>query len=257
MKSKVRGFTQMGAIFLMACGSSQAAVNLIPNGTFQMFKPGDPSVTADFPAGNNFTGSFEGVVTVSGTVNFSDASTGNQIVMPGWETSPNGGGGAGLFNRGVGRGLDNNTTMETFGGWGGSNGDLIRSDNPLGIVLAGGTTSYVLTAEVNGASSGDPSGILTDIRLNLLANGVVITPTTSTGPGTGNNVWYTMTRTYDLAALLPFAGQELTVEFGTNPTNSFGGRASWDNIALFAIPEPSSMSLVLIGGLALLRRKRG
>ncbi|MFT5410887.1 MAG: hypothetical protein ACI9NC_003620 [Verrucomicrobiales bacterium] len=244
---------QLGALFFLAGGHVQASTNLIPNGGFQMYKPGDPSVTADFPAGNNFAGTFTGVVTASGTVIFSDASGGQDIVMPGWEVSPNGGGEAGLFNRGVGRGLDNNTTVETFAGWGGSVGQLVRSDSSLGAV---GLAGYTLTADVNGASSGDPSAILTDLRLDLLANGVVITPSTMGGLGTGNDVWYTMTQTYDSAALAAFAGQALTVEFGTNPTNTAGGRASWDNISLVAVPEPSAMSLLLLGGLAALRRKR-
>lgn len=236
---------QLMAICAMVLPQAQAQENLIPNGTFQMYKVGDLSVTADFPAGNNFSGSFEGVITANGTVAYSDGTTGTtEVVMPGWETSPNGGGGAGLFNRGVGRGLDNNTTMETFAGWGGSNGDLIRTPaGVLGTVTAGG---YILSAEVNGASSGDPSAILADLRLDLLADGVVIPPTSSTPPNTANNTWSFWTHTYDSATLAPFVGQDLTVEFGTNPTNTAGGRASWDNISLTAVPGSAPLLLTIV-----------
>jgi hypothetical protein len=234
---------------------ANGAINLLSNGTFQMYKPGTGlTVTADFPAGNNFAGGFEGIVTTVGSLVYSDSSTGQEIVMPGWETSPNGAGGAGLFNRGAGRGLDNNTTLETFAGWGGSNGDLVRT--PAGTVGTVVTDGYILQAEVNGAQSGDPSVILSDIRLDLLADGVVIPPTTVTPPSTADNTWSFWVKTYDPATLASFAGQDLTVEFGTNPTNTAGGRASWDNISLVAVPEPTSASLLLVGGLMAFRRKR-
>lgn len=143
--------------------------------------------------------------------------------------------------------------METFGVWAGSTGQIIGSAASLGNRSGEG---YTLTALVKGG--GDPSPILGGLTLDLMANGVAITPTSSVNPTSDADDFQEISRTYDAAALAAFVGQSITVQFGTTPGNPNAGRASWDDISLVAIPEPSSA--VLFGGclgvLALLRRRR-
>ncbi len=216
-----------GSMAMLAAGGQVQANELVVNGGFQMYKPETSlSVTAEFAAGNSFTGGFEGTVTLGGgSVNYSDATTGTTIVMPGWvNVLP----GAGLFNLGV----NGSTTVETFGSWGGSNGDIIGSAAPLGAIT---TNGYTLSAQVKGGGA-TPSPVTGGLTLALMANGVEIPPTTSVTPGTdNNNTFQVISRTYNAATLTPFVGQAITVRFGTNVGNPNGGRASWDNISLIEL----------------------
>ena len=216
----------VAAVAMLAIGGRAQAQNLVVNGGFQMYKPGEPTVTAVFSNANSYTGGFEGTVTLQGgTVNYSDATTGTTIVMPGWVNvlTP----GAGLFGLGVG----GSTSMETFGSWGGSNGDIIGSATSLGTISGDG---YTLSALVKGGDA-TPSPILGGLTLALMANGVVIAPTSEVNPTTDiPGTFQVISRTYDAAALTPYIGQAITVKFGTNPGNSNGGRASWDDVQLTA-----------------------
>lgn len=74
------------------------------------------------------------------------------------------------------------------------------------------------------------------------------------GPGTSTVV----TITYTTDAVIP-AGEQIGVVLGINPVTPVpfvSGGAVWDNVVLTAVPEPATMSLVALGGLAMLRRKR-
>lgn len=179
-------------------------------------------------------------------MNYSDTTVGTTIVLPGWvNVLP----GADLYVLGVG----GSTSVETFGAWAGSTGQILGSAASLGNISGVG---YTLTALVKGG--GDPSPILGGLTLDLMANGVAITPTSSVNPTTDTGTFQVISRTYDAAALASFLGQSITVQFGTSPGNLNDGRASWDDISLTAIPEPSSYAMVggFLGVLAFLRSRR-
>jgi len=214
-----------------AVSPDQEVLPLVINGGFQMYKPGTGfTVTAAFD-GVGYTGDIEGDVTLAGgVVAYSDGTTGNVINCPGWvESAP----GVGLWIKGVADSLDTgNTSMETFSNWGPKDaednyvGTRIMSATSLGVINS--DTVYTLSGMVkNGAVAGP-------LTLDLLADGVVITPSSDVTPTSDIGEFQEISRTYNPADLAGYAGQSIKIEFGTSFGNSVGGRASWDNIALEA-----------------------
>jgi hypothetical protein len=225
MKSKL----MMLVVLLAVAFSSTAMAELVINGGFQMYKPGTGfTITAAFD-GVGYTGDIEGDVTLSsGVVAYSDGTAGNVINCPGWvESAP----GVGLWIQGVADSLDTgNTSMETFSNWGPKDaegnyvGTRIMSATSLGVINS--DTVYTLSGMVkNGAVAGP-------LTLDLLADGVVITPSSDVTPTSDIGEFQEISRTYNPADLAGYAGQSIKIEFGTSFGNSVGGRGSWDNIVL-------------------------
>jgi hypothetical protein len=107
----------------------------------------------------------------------------------------------------------------------------------------------------------DPhSGIFVSERvsgrtLDLLANGVLLTPSSSTGTSGAAETWNEFTNTYDAASLAAVVGQNLTIRVGW-AMGATGAQSELDNVTLTSIPEPTSLSLLALGALGLVRRKR-
>ena len=87
-----------------------------------------------------------------------------------------------------------------------------------------------------------------DFGLNLLAATVVSNTTPVNGPGE-NDGWETWVTTFTTGDGV--VGDQLRVELVTTGTI----QSYFDNVRLEAVPEPATMGLLALGGLALLRRR--
>ena len=233
-------------LVLLAIGVS-AQASLVVNGDFQMYKPGDPTVTAEFDltSGNPYVTVEKGVETLtlkSGLVTYSDGSDGgiaDTVVLPGWvDSSDEGKNQCNLVPNGPG----STTALNAFGGWG-SPGSKVRSESSLGTI--GADVDYLLSAMVNANDTG------TRI-LRLLANGVEVAPSSAVDPA-DNTGWGEISRTYAAGDIVGLVGQSLMVELGcTLPVS--GSATQFQSVTL--VPEPATMLLLGLGGLALIRRKK-
>ncbi|MCP4456084.1 MAG: hypothetical protein GY809_31900 [Planctomycetes bacterium] len=108
------------------------------------------------------------------------------------------------------------------GGWGNPAGGLITSAASLGAVVSG---DYTLSMIVRG-----PDGAAIPVVLDLLANGVVLVPTSSVDPEVTGD-WQEVSRTYDAASLAGVLGQDLTIVLGV-ARGSTGGQTKFDDVLL-------------------------
>jgi len=148
-------------ILALASGQAQAETITVPNGGFDIYKPGtNYTVTATFASGN-YAKDFGDNLAVLGTgiANYSDGTSGGFVDCPGWKY---------LVKTGdlVPNGVDGSVGYNAFGTWSGGTGNMAESADSLGDI-AGGRT-YTLSAMVSG-----PAGPLV---LELRAGGVALTP---------------------------------------------------------------------------------
>lgn len=178
-------------------------------------------------------------------LDYDDGSTGNTLDCPGWVIATETSNAADLFTGGYDL-TDGTSALNAFGGWG--SGNTMVSAAPLTLPDSA-SGAYVLSAMV--AGSGGPA------VLDLLVNGVALTPDSQVDPTyKGNNGpqdpedWEVMSRTY-----LSIPSGDVTVLVGIpEDADRFGARQMFDNITL--VPEPATILLLGLGGLALIRRKR-
>jgi hypothetical protein len=98
------------------------------------------------------------------------------------------------------------------------------------------------------------NGDVTPVVLVLLADGVALTPSSTVDPGAPYE-WDVFSRTYDAASLTGHLGESLRIRVGWGPAAG-GSQSQLDMVSLTAIPEPATLSLMVLGGLAMLRRRR-
>ncbi|NQU21910.1 MAG: PEP-CTERM sorting domain-containing protein [Candidatus Nealsonbacteria bacterium] len=125
------------------------------------------------------------------------------------------------------------------GGWGNPAGALIVSADPLGTVDE--SLVYTLSMMANGAAL--------PTVLDLLADGVALTPSSSVDPVL-SDVWQEYSRTYDATSLAGLDGQSLTIVLG-HGRPAAGSQSRYDDVTLNAVPEPSTLLLAAIGLLSL------
>ena len=263
----------------MAVVQSQAASITVPNGSFEtLYKPGSTTVTADTGQGYTLgvgTGVEVGDDDNTALVNYSDSTTGGtayvspspgpevlrvngKVDVPGW-----------IQSTGLGSVSKQSSTspygsyfyMANGTNWGDTQSGTIQSANTLALVASG--ESYTLSIFVNDPNTDVDSmtGIsdrLAGRTLDLLANGVALIPSFSTGTSGASETWNQFTNTYDAASLAAVVGKPLTIRVGW-AAGSTGTQSKLDNVTLTsvsAIPEPTSLSLLALGALGLVRRKR-
>ncbi len=245
-------------------GGGVPVVIPVPNGSFEeLYKPGTAIPGLVSPGGWT-QGVGPDCPIDSGVYEFSDNSTGPVADIPGWVGADRDGWIAlgGTYGRDQTTGnLQGSVARQAAapdgvqyylsngGQWGNRAGGLIVSDAPLATVEAGAT--YTLSMLANGSA--------TPIVLELLAGGVEVTPTSLVDPVLSGE-WQEFSRTYDPASLAGFVGQDLTILLGVG-RDAAGTQSHFDSVQLTVlradiIPEPATLSLLGLGALLALRRRR-
>jgi hypothetical protein len=214
----------------------------VPNGDFEeIYKPGSDTITADL--GGGWTqGLGPGAPMDDGTATYSDGTTGDAVDIPGWIGADAQGwiDNGGTYSRdtsfpnrqgSVARQVSTPDGLYYYlangGGWGNAAGGLIVSDAPLATVESGLT--YTLSMLANGAA--------TPVVLELLADGVALTPSSSVDPVLSDE-WQEFSRTYDAASLDGHLGKSLTIRLGVGRGAS-GTQSHFDAVSLSCVPEPA------------------
>ena len=216
-------------LLISALIAQPSAAELVPNGDFQMFKPGtDYTVTATFGVGNNSfaRGVGDGIQLAGGTVSYSDGSPDGvsgdgvpDIDMPGWAPLQSG-------NDLFGNGVDGSNGMNLFAAWGGDG--RIQSAESLGTIKSGDV--YTISVMVGGPDSGPIQGPL---AFHLAAGGVQLTPSAIVDPTLPNGgAFQEISRTYDATSIADHIGAEMTIVLGVEDANDFANRVVFDNISL-------------------------
>jgi hypothetical protein len=220
----------------------------IPNGDFEtIYKPGSTTITGQF--NNDYTNGIGPNVTLalSSGASFSDSTSGNNVAIPGW----------------VGTGVIAKFPASYFATYdyastAGTNNSVLSAAS-LGTISAGAT--YDLSANI--ASEPGPSPPATSVILLRLFDATTNTPivpsSTSYPALTGTSGSFTTpvlyTSSYDVATLASHVGNQLKIQIGK--VTSTDPQIHFDNLALTfnPVPEPTAISLALIGGLIALRAK--
>jgi hypothetical protein len=211
-----------------------AGAELVPNGEFQMYKPGtDQTVTATFTPDSFARGVGEDIELAAGTVEYSDGTTGTTVDLPGWAPLQSG-------NDLVPNGVDGSTGMNLFAAWGGDG--RIQSAEPLGTVQAGDV--YTISVMVGGPDNGPIQGPL---AFHLVADDVQLTPTSSVDPTLPNNgEFQEISRTYDAAAIADHIGASLTIILGVEDANDAGNRVIFDNVSIEGLSAPPAPTIPFV-----------
>ena len=225
---------------------------VVPNSNFdEIYQVGSDTITGTISGGGWTQGVGPECPIDNGTYNFSDATTDTVADIPGWigydrdgwialggtygrdQTTGNLQGSIGNQGQGVDGSL---YYLANGGGWGNGAGGLIVSADPLGTVE--GHVTYTLSMLAKGRAK--------PVVLDLLAGGVVITPTSSVDPDlTGE--YQEFSRTYDPDSLVDFIGEPLTICLGVG-REATGQQSHFDNVSLDATDTRCPGNLSASGG---------
>jgi len=243
---------------LEPAGGGGPVIIPVPNGEFAVYKPGTGySVRGTVPSDIWVQQIGDNRPLSSGTpVDFDDGTSGMVVDIPGWITprdsqgSPTGT--ADLFTLGFSP-TDGSSCLNAFGAWSGQNGNLAESAAPLDVPADRAGMTLELWAMVIG-----DVGART---FDLLVDGVALTPDSSVDPSYDAGIWQEISRMYS-----NIPPGDVTILVGTSRPGPgdpplFGTRMRVDNIQLTmlaadVIPEPATLSLLGLGALLALRRRR-
>jgi hypothetical protein len=230
---------------VLGCSVSAQEI-VVPNSNFEeIYLPGSDTITGVLSdGGNSWTqGVGPDCPIDTGMYSFSDGTTGTVADIPGWVGYDRDGWVAlgGTYGRDQTTGnlqgsIQANGVNGSYcylangGDWGNPAGGLIVSDASLGNVEDG---IYTLSMVARG-----PDGPATPVVLNLLAGGIVLTPTSSVDPVLSAD-FQEFSRTYDSASLVDFLGKPLTICLGVSRGAS-GGQTHFDNVSLILDPVSSA-----------------
>jgi len=245
----MRDFAILASEWMLKINDVVPVVGLVPNGDFEkIYKPGSTTITGVLSeaAWTQGVGTNCPIDEASGTFEFSDTTSGTVADIPGWvgydlagwqyfggtyDRDPNNADRQGSVSN-----QDNHTDGEEAancylsngGSWGNPAGGLIISKNPVATVAA--DTSYVISMFAKGTD-----GTEAPLVLDLLANGVRITPDSSGNPALLTDLWREYTRTYDADTMSAYEGQALKIVVGLGrplPDGSVGGQLQLDDVAI-------------------------
>ncbi len=235
MKNAFLSMTGAVSIALTASAAS-AQPALLLNGEFQLYKPGEPTVTAELTGGYV---PWNGVIPptnlsiINGSANYSDGTSGSTVDLPGWTKIQ---GNTDILHNGP----EGSLALNTFAAWGGRS----RVQSTPATVGVGANTTYTITAQIDGPDGGPIEG---ELAFHLMAGSVQLTADEALPSFTGGLGFQTITRTYTIVSL-PVgvsAGAPLTVVLGVGDNNNFGNRMIWDNVKLIADPpDPGTLIVV-------------
>ncbi len=223
---------------------------VVPNFNFdEIYQPGSDTITGAVSDGGWTQGVGPDCPIDSGDYIFSDGTTGTEADIPGWIGYDRDGWVAldGTYDRdqttgnlqgsiaNQGQGVDGSFYYLANGGaWGNPAGGLIVSAAPLGNVEE--DVIYTLSMVAKGTAQ--------PVVLELLAGGIVLTPTSSVDPVlTGD--YQEFSRTYDPDSLVTFLGQPLTICLGVG-REATGQQSHFDNVSLFV--DPGEVDAVFLRG---------
>ena len=210
----------------------------VPNGGFEtLYKPGSTTITADTGAGWT-QGVGPNADMEGGVATYSDATTGTNVDIPGWVnapatgTPPNGGW-APPYGWPKGSGTIDRNNPTPYGSyyysgnpsdWGNPYGAAIESAAPLATVESGRTYTISMSANTN----------VSPVVLDLLANGVILTPSSSPAPIADPLMegWFVYTKTYAAASLVGVVGEPLKIRVGWAVGANGPDQGHLDNVQL-------------------------
>lgn len=209
---------------------------LVPGGDFQLYKPGEPDVTATLTGG---WASWNGVVPPTdlnindGSADYSDGTTGSTVDLHGWVKIQ----GNSDF---LGNGPEGSVAFNAFGAWGGQT--RIESAEPLGTAQAGDV--YTISVMVGGPDGGPIQGPL---AFHLAADGVPLTPTSAVDPTLpNNNEFQEISRTYEGDAIADHIGADLTIILGVEDENDIGNRVIFDDVSIEGLSAPPAPTIPFV-----------
>jgi len=245
----MRDFAILAGEFLLEITDVVPVVGLVPNGDFEtIYKPGSTTITGVLSeaAWTQGVGINCPIDSGSGTYNFSDTTSGTVADIPGWVGYDKDGWLAfgGTYGRDPNfpdrQGSTSNQANHTDGeeaancyltnggGWGNPAGGLIISKNSVATVAA--DTAYVISMFAKGVEGNEAP-----LVLDLLANGVKITPDHSGNPVLLTDLWREYTRTYNADTMSAHAGKSLKIVVGLGrplPDGSVGAQLQLDDVAI-------------------------
>ncbi|MCE5280175.1 MAG: PEP-CTERM sorting domain-containing protein [Planctomycetaceae bacterium] len=239
------------AVLLALAGASQAAIIAVPNYDFELGRTPNPQAEVGWyndtmmNGGNNYSDILTGWNIFSVSTRFVgrwNPADGNYAGATDGDGTPDP------------APLSGQAAFMHWGGGGSVSTQYIRSAQSLATIQSG--LDYTLTVGV-GSAWGTNMNAVSWVQVNLQADGATVATGHYGPPARGTWTDLSVTLTKELIESSQLAGKSLTIELvgRGGPTT----HVDFDNVRLVdssAIPEPATMGLLVLGGVAALLRRR-